>query len=53
MMRSTDEFATVQKKLLQDALTDTLTQLPNRRNGMDFWPPSCFSVNPAARRWPA
>ncbi len=36
MMRSTDEFATVQKRLLQDALTDTLTQLPNRRNGMDF-----------------
>ena len=36
MMRSTDEFATVQKKLLQDALTDPLTQLPNRRNGMDF-----------------
>ncbi len=36
MMRSTDEFATVQKRLLQDALTDTLTQLPNRRNGLDF-----------------
>ena len=36
VMRSTDEFATAQKKLLQDALTDTLTQLPNRRNGMDF-----------------
>ena len=25
-----------QKRLLQDALTDTLTQLPNRRNGLDF-----------------
>ena len=36
VMRSTDEFATVQKRLLQDALTDTLTQLPNRRNGLDF-----------------
>lgn len=36
VMRSTDEFATAQKRLLQDALTDTLTQLPNRRNGMDF-----------------
>ena len=35
-MRSTDEFATAQKRLLQDALTDTLTQLPNRRNGLDF-----------------
>ena len=36
VMRSTDEFAAVQKRLLQEALTDTLTQLPNRRNGMDF-----------------
>jgi len=36
VMRSTDEFATAQKRLLQDALTDTLTQLPNRRNGLDF-----------------
>ena len=35
-MRSTDEFAVAQKRLLQDALTDTLTQLPNRRNGLDF-----------------
>ncbi len=36
IMRSTDEFAVAQKRLLQDALTDTLTQLPNRRNGTDF-----------------
>ena len=36
VMRSTDEFASFQKKLLQDALTDSLTQLPNRRNGMDY-----------------
>jgi diguanylate cyclase (GGDEF)-like protein len=36
VMRSTDEFACAQKRLLQDALTDTLTQLPNRRNGLDF-----------------
>ena len=36
IMRSTDEFAVAQKRLLQDALTDTLTQLPNRRNGEDF-----------------
>jgi diguanylate cyclase (GGDEF)-like protein len=36
IMRSTDEFAVAQKRLLQDALTDTLTQLPNRRYGMDF-----------------
>ena len=36
VMRSTDEFAVAQKRLLQDALTDTLTQLPNRRNGLDF-----------------
>jgi len=36
VMRSTDEFALAQKRLLQDALTDTLTQLPNRRNGLDF-----------------
>jgi diguanylate cyclase (GGDEF)-like protein len=36
IMRSTDEFAVAQKRLLQDALTDTLTQLPNRRNGQDF-----------------
>ena len=26
----------MQKKLLQEALTDTLTQLPNRRHGLDF-----------------
>jgi diguanylate cyclase (GGDEF)-like protein len=36
VMRSTGEFASVQKKLLQEALTDTLTQLPNRRHGLDF-----------------
>lgn len=36
VMRSTDEFAIAQKRLLQDALTDTLTQLPNRRKGLDF-----------------
>lgn len=36
VLRSTDEFASAQKRLLQDALTDTLTQLPNRRNGLDF-----------------
>ncbi|MBK7001955.1 MAG: HDOD domain-containing protein [Rhodoferax sp.] len=36
IMRSTDGFAVAQKRLLQDALTDALTQLPNRRNGLDF-----------------
>ena len=36
IMRSTDEFAVAQKRLLEDALTDTLTQLPNRRKGLDF-----------------
>ena len=36
VMRSTDEFAVAQKRLLQEALTDPLTQLPNRRNGLDF-----------------
>ena len=36
VLRSTDAFAVAQKRLLQDALTDTLTQLPNRRNGLDF-----------------
>ncbi len=36
LLRSTDEFATAHKRLLQDALTDTLTQLSNRRNGLDF-----------------
>jgi len=36
IMRSTGEFAVAHKRLLQDALTDTLTQLPNRRHGLDF-----------------
>lgn len=36
IMRSTDEFAVTHKRLLRDALTDTLTQLPNRRHGLDF-----------------
>lgn len=35
-LRSTDAFAATQKQLLQNALTDPLTQLPNRRNGLDF-----------------
>jgi diguanylate cyclase (GGDEF)-like protein len=36
IMRSTDEFAVAHKRLLQEALTDALTQLPNRRHGLDF-----------------
>lgn len=36
LLRSTDEFATAHKRLLQEALTDTLTQLSNRRSGLDF-----------------
>ena len=36
IMRSTDEFAVTHKRLLQEALTDALTQLPNRRHGLDF-----------------
>jgi two-component system cell cycle response regulator len=36
IMRSTGEFAVAHKRLLQEALTDTLTQLPNRRHGLDF-----------------
>lgn len=36
IMRSTDEFAVAHKRLLQAALTDALTQLPNRRHGLDF-----------------
>ncbi len=36
IMRSTDEFAVAHKRLLHEALTDTLTQLPNRRLGLDF-----------------
>ncbi|HMW16992.1 MAG TPA: diguanylate cyclase [Accumulibacter sp.] len=36
IMRSADEFAIVHKRLLQEALTDPLTQLPNRRRGLDF-----------------
>lgn len=36
IVRSTDEFAVAHRRLLQEALTDTLTQLPNRRHGLDF-----------------
>jgi diguanylate cyclase (GGDEF)-like protein len=36
IMRSTDEFAVAHKRLLREALTDALTQLPNRRHGLDF-----------------
>jgi len=36
IVRSAGEFAVAHKRLLQDALTDTLTQLPNRRHGLDF-----------------
>ena len=36
LLRSTDQFAATQKRLLQDALTDKLTGLPNRRSGLDF-----------------
>ncbi len=36
IMRSADQFAAAHKRLLRDALTDTLTQLPNRRHGLDF-----------------
>jgi diguanylate cyclase (GGDEF)-like protein len=36
IMRSTDEFAVTHRRLLRDALTDALTQLPNRRHGLDY-----------------
>ncbi|HRL77081.1 MAG TPA: HDOD domain-containing protein [Candidatus Accumulibacter phosphatis] len=36
IMRSTDEFAVTHRRLLQQALTDALTQLPNRRHGLDY-----------------
>ncbi len=36
IVRSADEFAVLQKRLLQEALTDPLTGLPNRRHGLDF-----------------
>lgn len=36
VLRSTGEFAVAHRRLLQDALTDPLTQLPNRRKGIDF-----------------
>ncbi|HQO29418.1 MAG TPA: diguanylate cyclase [Accumulibacter sp.] len=35
-VRSADEFAALQKRLLQEVLTDPLTELPNRRHGLDF-----------------
>lgn len=52
LLRSTDQFAATQKRLLQDALTDKLTGLPNRRCGLDFlaseWPFAQTSGSPLA-----
>jgi len=41
IVRSAGEFAVAHKRLLQDALTDTLTQLANRRHGLDFLAAEC------------
>ncbi|HEY4752244.1 MAG TPA: diguanylate cyclase, partial [Candidatus Limnocylindrales bacterium] len=36
LMRSAHEWAGSQRRMMQAALTDPLTQLPNRRHGLDF-----------------
>lgn len=36
IVRSADEFAGVRRRLTQVASTDALTQLPNRRHGLDY-----------------
>lgn len=44
LVRSAQEWAGSQRRMMQAALTDPLTQLPNRRYGMDFLAAECVSA---------
>lgn len=44
LVRSAHEWAGSQRRMMQAALTDPLTQLPNRRYGMDFLVAECVSA---------
>jgi CheY-like chemotaxis protein len=53
IMRSTDQFAVAHKRLLREALTDTLTQLPTAATGSTSWLRNGLSRSPTRCRWPA
>lgn len=44
LVRSAQEWAGSQRRMMQAALTDPLTQLPNRRYGMDFLAAECAAA---------
>ena len=44
LVRSAHEWAGSQRRMMQAALTDPLTQLPNRRYGMDFLTAECVAA---------
>lgn len=50
MVRSTEEFAGEHRQLIEVALTDQLTELPNRRHGLDYLAAEWGSSHPGQRQ---
>lgn len=50
MVRTTEEFAGEHRQLMEVALTDPLTELPNRRHGLDYLATEWSAGHPSQRQ---